>query len=65
MSGRGLGSERGKMKSERTRKAESFYRLRGNRVFCLFKVSSKFKMLSFVFIYFLLEFQPDSKPIST
>ena len=34
-------------------KGRELCRLRGNRVFCLFKVSSKFKMLSFVFcIYF-------------
>ena len=34
-------------------KGRELCRLRGNRVFCLFKVSSKFKMLSFVFCIYL------------
>ena len=35
-------------------KGRELCHLRGNRVFCLFKVSSKFKMLSFVFCIYLL-----------
>ena len=67
VSGHGLGSERGKTKSERTRKAESSVVWEGIGFFvCLkFLQSSKCWVLYFVFIYFLLEFQPDSKPVST
>ena len=48
-------------------KGRELCHLRGNRVFvCLkFLQSSKCWVLYFVFIYFLLEFQPDSKPVST
>ena len=34
-------------------KGRELCRLRGNMIFCLFKVSSKFKMLSFVFCIYL------------
>ena len=66
VSGHGLGSERGKTEWE-NEKGRELCHLRGNRVFvCLkFLQSSKCWVLYFVFIYFLLEFQPDSKPVST
>ena len=56
--------ERQRVREQERQRALLFERDKG--FFFWFKVASKFKMLSFVLLLiFLLEFQPNSKPVST